>query len=233
MTHTYLTRRHRRLKLLTTTPVEDSGRGVYSHAYFGGLYLAGGASNVGGAAIRGEGYGDGELADLEDGTVEREAARVAALSREEEGKGEDGEGGEKQKRFEYYYPLPRWSVGERFPSCMPDKRPWLGSDPVCGAADRGGHLHRLLCSIAKVEAEGYEALAELGAGKVRRVFSAGGGAASPAYMAVRRNHLNGLVSNVVGGRGSSDDEVEVEALQGPTADAAFGAARLALRGGLS
>ena len=77
------------------------------------------------------------------------------------------------------------------------------------------HLHQLLCGIASVEADGYAALAELGAGAVRRVFSAGGGAKSHAYTRVRQNHLGSAV--------------EVKTLRGPAADAAFGAARLALR----
>ena len=185
------------LKLLTSMPVEDSGRGVYSHAFFDGLYLAGGASNVGGACIRGEGFDDAELGALESNTIALEEARLAA--------------GDVSSPCDYY-PLPRGSVGERFPTADQDKRPRLGDDD---APDRGAHLHRILCGIARVEAAGYAALADLGAGAVRRVFSAGGGARSPAYTAVRQNHLGAAV--------------RVESLEGPAADAAFGAARLALR----
>ncbi len=199
------------LKLLTATPVEDSRRGVYSHAYFGGLYLAGGASNVGGAAIRGEGYGDEELSALEGSTVALEAARAAAAG----GGGGGGGDAEEGSGNCYYYPLPRGSVGERFPSADPEKQPYLGGEN--GDGDRGTHLHRILCGIARVEAEGYGALEDLGAGAVKRVFSAGGGAKSPAYTVVRQNHLGATV--------------RVETLDGPTADAAFGAARLALMGG--
>lgn len=50
------------LKLLSQTRVEDRGAGVYSHR-LGSLWLAGGASNTGGAVLR-HFFGDRELGDL-------------------------------------------------------------------------------------------------------------------------------------------------------------------------
>jgi sugar (pentulose or hexulose) kinase len=50
-------------------------------------------------------------------------------------------------------------------------------------------LHGLLESIARIEALGYQRLQELGANKLERVYSAGGGAKNPTWRIIRQRHL--------------------------------------------
>ena len=52
---------------------------------------------------------------------------------------------------------------------------------------RAAFLHCILHGVARVEAEGYEVLAELGASPLRRVLTSGGSAAAspPADLAAR------------------------------------------------
>jgi sugar (pentulose or hexulose) kinase len=50
-------------------------------------------------------------------------------------------------------------------------------------------LHGLLESIARIEALGYQRLQELGANKLERVDSAGGGAKNPTWRIIRQRHL--------------------------------------------
>jgi sugar (pentulose or hexulose) kinase len=90
------------LKLLSEARVESARYGIYSH-WYGDLWLAGGASNAGGAVLRQE-FDDSELAAL--------SARIDA----ETPSGLD------------YYPLPR--SGERFPINDPDMSPRLDPRPV-------------------------------------------------------------------------------------------------------
>ncbi|MCP3443223.1 FGGY-family carbohydrate kinase [Bradyrhizobium sp. CCGUVB14] len=106
-----------------------------------------------------------------------------------------------------YYPLPK--PGERFPI----------SDPALPAriTPRPAEDHRffqaLLEGIAGVEALAYQRLAELGAPKLQRVISIGGGAKNAAWTEIRRRALSVPVTIA--------EETE----------ASYGAALLALRGG--
>ncbi|CAL8970530.1 Xylulose kinase [Rhodoplanes serenus] len=102
-----------------------------------------------------------------------------------------------------YYPLAR--PGERFPIADPDMAPHVTPRP----ADDAVFLQGLLEGIAAVEARGYAALAALGGPPLRRVLTAGGGAANPAWTRIRARRL----------------AVPVEAAR--HVDAAVGAARLA------
>jgi sugar (pentulose or hexulose) kinase len=89
------------LKLLSETRVDAGEYGIYSH-WFGSLWLAGGASNAGGAVLR-QHFSDDEL---------------SKLSREinpEQSSGLD------------YYPLP--GKGERFPYNDPERPPRLEPRP--------------------------------------------------------------------------------------------------------
>jgi sugar (pentulose or hexulose) kinase len=104
-----------------------------------------------------------------------------------------------------FYPLTR--PGERFPLNDPTLQPRLEPRP----GDDVAFLHGLLEGIARVEALGYRRLEELGAPSVTQVLTVGGGAANRAWMAIRARVLG----------------VKVEAAG--SADAALGAARLALR----
>lgn len=103
------------LKLLSDTRVESAGHGVYSH-WFGPRWLAGGASNAGGAVLR-QFFGDSQLATLSatiDPTV------PSPLD---------------------YLPLSR--AGERFPVNDPHLSPRLTPRPADDAAFLHGLLESL------------------------------------------------------------------------------------------
>lgn len=89
------------LKLLSQQPVEESKTGIYSHR-LGNFWLAGGASNTGGAVLR-HYFTDEELASLSAGI---KVAEPTALD---------------------YYPL--LQPGERFPVNDPDYPPRLTPKP--------------------------------------------------------------------------------------------------------
>ncbi|KAG5185185.1 carbohydrate kinase [Tribonema minus] len=151
------------LKLLSATRVEDASRGVYSHRLGDGMWLVGGASNTGCAVFRQLGFSDAELAEL--------SADMSESTGEELG--------------EVYYPL-AGQQGERFPFNDPDMKAIL--EPV--PASRGEYLAGLLQSLARVEAEGYALLHELGAlPALAAVATAGGGANNGAWSAMRARRL--------------------------------------------
>lgn len=168
------------LKLLSERPVTSARHGIYSH-WHGDLWLAGGASNAGGAVLR-QHFTDQELVSLSAGL---DTDTSSGLD---------------------YYPLP--AVGERFPRNDPELPPRLEPRP----ADRGRFLLAMLEGLARIEAEGYRLLAELGATPAERVLSCGGGAANPAYQAIRRRLLG------------------VPVAPAGQQEAAYGSARLAARG---
>ena len=78
-----------------------------------------------------------------------------------------------------YLPLPH--PGERFPINDPTLLPRLEPRPVT----RAEFLHGLLEGLARIEAQGYAKLAELGATPLARVVSAGGGGRNDAYTRLR------------------------------------------------
>ncbi len=78
-----------------------------------------------------------------------------------------------------YYPLSR--PGERFPVSDPDLAPRMMPRPEADSA----FLHGLLEGIARIEAEGYRKLAELGATRPRTLRSVGGGAANATWTDIR------------------------------------------------
>jgi sugar (pentulose or hexulose) kinase len=103
-----------------------------------------------------------------------------------------------------YYPLTR--PGERFPINDPDFPPCLEPRPENPVE----FLHGLLESMARIEAQGYALLQELGATPLTQVYTAGGGASNPAWTAIRDRHL------------------QVPILSPQHTQAAYGTARLAL-----
>lgn len=105
-----------------------------------------------------------------------------------------------------YYPLP--APGERFPVADPLLPPRLTPRP----ADDAAFLHGLLQGLARIEAQGYARLVELGATPPTEVLTTGGGAANPTWTRLRQRLLG----------------VPVRAAE--NAEAAVGSARLA-RGG--
>jgi sugar (pentulose or hexulose) kinase len=82
-----------------------------------------------------------------------------------------------------YYPL--LTPGERFPINDPNLAPRLTPRP-----DRSiDFLHGLLTGIAKIEARGYQLLAELGATPLTNVYTAGGGAQNQVWTQIRQQYL--------------------------------------------
>ena len=168
------------LKLLSDTRVESAGHGVYSH-WFGQRWLAGGASNAGGAVLR-QFFDDRQLAAL---SLKIDPTIPSPLD---------------------YLPLPR--AGERFPVNDPHLSPRLSPRP----ADDAQFLHGLLESIARIEAQGYRLLTQLGATQVVRVLSAGGGAQNTVWTQIRQRLMG----------------IPVE--RAPNTEAAYGTALLARDG---
>lgn len=103
------------LKLLSDTRVESTGHGVYSH-WFGARWLAGGASNTGGAVLR-QFFDDRTLAALSENIDPNIASPLD------------------------YVPLPR--TGERFPVNDPALAPRLSPRPADDAAFLHGLLESL------------------------------------------------------------------------------------------
>ncbi len=105
-----------------------------------------------------------------------------------------------------YYPLP--APGERFPINDATLEPRLSPRPANDAL----FLHGLLEGLARIEALGYRRLAALGAPRLRRVLTVGGGAVNPVWTALRARILG------------------VDVTAAAQTEAAYGTARLALRG---
>ncbi|MCC5626630.1 FGGY-family carbohydrate kinase [Nostoc sp. CHAB 5715] len=106
-----------------------------------------------------------------------------------------------------YYPLLK--VGDRFPINDPNLPPRLSPRPDNPVE----FLHGLLESIARIEARGYELLQQMGADKLSRVYTAGGGAANETWTAIRARHL------------------QVPVVASVYTEAAYGTALLAMGGG--
>ena len=104
-----------------------------------------------------------------------------------------------------YYPL--LHTGERFPHHDPRLQPHLEPRPSSDAE----FLQGLLEGLARVEAEGYRLLQELGAPRLKRVVSVGGGATNQAWLRIRQRYL------------------DVPVISATQTEAAFGAALLAHR----
>lgn len=79
-----------------------------------------------------------------------------------------------------YYPLLK--PGERFPINDPAFPPRLTPRPD----DDALFLHGMLESIARIEKQGYDALAGLGGPPIGRLFTAGGGAQNPVWTRMRQ-----------------------------------------------
>ncbi len=80
----------------------------------------------------------------------------------------------------HYRPLP--SRGERFPVDDPDLLPILEPRPVSDVL----FLQGLLEGLARIEAQGWARLRQLGAPPLRRVISLGGGARNPQWRQLRQ-----------------------------------------------
>jgi sugar (pentulose or hexulose) kinase len=159
------------LKLLSRRPLQDQGTGVYSHRFGPDLWLAGGASNTGGAVLKHLFPGDelnrltaqltAQFLDLASGQPPRPLPPAIVP----------------------YYPLLK--PGERFPTNNPHLPPCLEPRP----RDRATFLYGVLDAIARIEAEGYGKLMALGGDPLLEVRSAGGGADNPIQTALRAQKL--------------------------------------------
>jgi sugar (pentulose or hexulose) kinase len=107
-----------------------------------------------------------------------------------------------------YYPLLR--PGERFPICDPNLAPRLLPRPEA----EGDYYQGVVEGIARIEAQAYRKLADLGAPPLINLRSVGGGARPAGFTAIRQRALG------------------VPFLTPISAEAAVGAARLALWQGL-
>ncbi|HEY9863820.1 MAG TPA: FGGY-family carbohydrate kinase [Candidatus Obscuribacterales bacterium] len=83
-----------------------------------------------------------------------------------------------------YYPLIK--KGDRFPINDPELLPRLQPRPENPVE----FLQGLLEGIAKIEAQGYQLLQQLGATPLTQVYTAGGGAKNPIWTAIRQRYLN-------------------------------------------
>ncbi|MEM9770991.1 MAG: FGGY-family carbohydrate kinase [Cyanobacteria bacterium P01_D01_bin.73] len=83
-----------------------------------------------------------------------------------------------------YYPLLK--PGERFPVSDPDLAPRLTPRPE---SDRD-FLHGMLEATARIEAQGYQRLAELGTDPLVSIQTAGGGAQNPTWTAIRQRYFD-------------------------------------------
>jgi D-ribulokinase len=177
------------IKLLSNKPVQNASQGVYSHRW-GDLWLAGGASNTGGAVLR-QFFSNAELQDLSE---QIDPQIISELD---------------------YYPLLK--PGERFPINDPHLLPRLEPRP-----DRDqDFLQGMLTGMARIEAQGYQLLQELGADRLTQIYTAGGGAQNSTWQTIRQNLIGAPIT-------SGASEAIVPAIQ---QEAAYGAALLALNGG--
>ncbi len=154
------------LKLLSTQPIDHQESGIYSHR-LGDLWLAGGASNTGGAVLN-QFFSSKQLAALS-----QEISQQIDIST--------------PSPYEYY---PLTAPGERFPINDPDHAPKLTPRPEADS----DFLYGMLEAMARIEAQGYQKLNELGAADLKQVYTAGGGAKNKIWQTVRQRRLGVFVS---------------------------------------
>ena len=88
-----------------------------------------------------------------------------------------------------YYPLIK--TGERFPLNDPELKPRLEPRPD----DELTFFQGMLEGIARIEHAGYQALEQLGAPAVHKIYTAGGGSNNPAWRTIRENMMGVPVVN--------------------------------------
>ncbi|OIP77691.1 MAG: carbohydrate kinase [Oscillatoriales cyanobacterium CG2_30_44_21] len=82
-----------------------------------------------------------------------------------------------------YYPLLK--AGDRFPINDPQLQPRLHPRPDSSV----DFLHGLLESMARIEAQGYGLLQQLGVTPIQKIYTVGGGAQNQAWTKIRYRHL--------------------------------------------
>jgi sugar (pentulose or hexulose) kinase len=177
------------LKILSDRPVNNSQYGIYSHRFDHpnlGCLWLVGGASNVGGAVLRQFFSDHELQVLSDRIDPQISSPLD------------------------YYPLPK--IGDRFPINDPHLIPRLEPRPD----DPIEFLHGLLESMARIEAQGYALLQELGASPIQKIYTAGGGAKNRVWTKIRDRHLNGDSNRV-----PMQDAIQPEA--------AYGAALLAKR----
>ncbi len=145
-------------KVISERPIFSAKYGVYSHK-FGNRWLAGGASNSGGAALL-QHFSIEEIRDL---SSKINPDKSTDLN---------------------YYPLP--GKGERFPLNDPEMQTQLEPDV---SAQPIRFLQGLLEGIAGIEKLAYQRLQQLGAPQPKQIYTAGGGAANQPWQRIRQSLL--------------------------------------------
>jgi sugar (pentulose or hexulose) kinase len=150
------------LKVLSDRPVNNSKYGIYSHRFEHpalGCLWLVGGASNIGGAVLRQFFSDQELRELSD----RIDTDIPSLLD--------------------YYPLPK--IGDRFPINDPNLAPRLEPRPD----DPVEFLHGLLESMARIEAQGYKLLQELGASPIQQIYTAGGGAQNQVWTKIRDRYL--------------------------------------------
>jgi sugar (pentulose or hexulose) kinase len=150
------------LKILSNRPVNNSHYGIYSHRFDHptlGCLWLVGGASNVGGAVLRQFFNDHELQVLSDRIDPNISSPLD------------------------YYPLPK--IGDRFPINDPHLIPRLEPHPNAPIE----FLHGLLESIARIEAQGYALLQELGASPMQKIYTAGGGAKNRAWTKIRDRHL--------------------------------------------
>ena len=150
------------LKVLADEPVSDPVYGVYSHRWDqdGATFWLVGGASNVGGAVLRQFFSDAELQQLTEAIDPRFDSPLE------------------------YYPLPQ--VGERFPLNDPHLLPQLTPRP----ADNAAFLHGLLTSMARIEAQGYAVLRDLGAPCPKQIYTTGGGAKNPVWTQLRQRQIS-------------------------------------------
>ncbi len=149
------------MKVLAPEPLTDLSCGVYSHRWDQGesTFWLVGGASNTGGRVLRQFFSDRELREL-----------TEAIDPEVDSPLD-------------YYPLPE--MGERFPVNDPNMLPRLSPRPE----DPADLLHGLLTSMAKIEAQGYGVLRELGAPLPQMIYTAGGGAQNPVWTRLRQRQM--------------------------------------------
>ncbi|MBD2189645.1 FGGY-family carbohydrate kinase [Pseudanabaena mucicola] len=150
------------LKVLSDRPINDSRYGIYSHRFEHpqhGCLWLVGGASNVGGAVLRQFFSDQQLSELCD-RINPEIPSPLD-----------------------YYPLPK--TGDRFPINDPHLTPRLEPRPN----DPAEFLHGLLESMARIEAQGYALLRDLGASPVQQLYTAGGGANNPVWTKIRNRNL--------------------------------------------
>ncbi len=150
------------LKVLSDRQINDARYGIYSHRFEHpdfGCLWLVGGASNVGGAVLRQFFTDQQLQELSDRI---DSSISSSLD---------------------YYPLPK--KGDRFPINNPNLLPRLSPRPD----DLVEFLHGLLESMARIEADGYKLLQELGASPMQQIYTAGCGAKNQTWTKIRDRYL--------------------------------------------